>query len=345
MTQKLFKNVLICGGSGFIGSNFVRHFFNKYHNYKIFNLDLLTYAGNSDNLKDIEKEQRYHFIRGDICSESLLREIFSKNKFDLVVNFAAESHVDRSIVSVTDFLRTNIEGVRSLLDIVRVYKVPRFVQISTDEVYGDISLGSFADEDSAFRPSNPYSSSKAGAELLIHSFIRTHNVPAIVIRGSNNFGPFQYPEKLIPLAITNILENKKIPIHGDGLHVRSWLHVDDFCEAIDLIAHSAADHSVYNVSGEEKKNIEVIKIIADYLGKDLHAFREHVKDRPGADLRYASVSRKLEKDLGWKRQYSFEKEISNVIDWYCKNTEWWKNIKEKKEYLHHYEKQSKGNYY
>jgi len=342
---QIFKNVLICGGSGFIGSNFIRYFLNKHLDYKIFNLDLLTYAGNQENLKDVANNSRYNFIHGDICSSSLLHDVFGKNKFDLVINFAAESHVDRSIVSVADFVRTNIEGVRVLLEAVRLHKVSRFVQISTDEIYGDVPYGSFSDEESAMRPSNPYSSSKAGADLLVQSFMRTHAVPAIIVRGSNNFGPFQYPEKLIPLVVTNILENKKIPIHGDGLHARSWLHVNDFCDAIDLVAHNAQDHSIYNVSGEERKNIEVIETIASHLNKEIHVLKDHTKDRPGADLRYAPISGKLEKDLGWKRRYFFEKEIGNVVDWYCKNTEWWKKIKEKKEFSDHYEKQSKADYY
>lgn len=253
------KNILICGGSGFIGSNFIRRIYNKYSEYKIFNLDLLTYAGNPENLLDIEQKEiaidlakrRYNFIRGDICDNALLNDIFDKNNFDTVINFAAESHVDRSFVNFFDFIRTNVEGVRSLVEAAKKYQIARFIQISTDEIYGSVLEGS-SDEKAPLQPSNPYAASKASADLLIQSYIKTYRAPALIIRGSNNYGPFQYPEKLIPLAISNIIEGKKVPIHGSGEHKRSWIHVDDFCDAIDIIVHQADDHSIFNVSGEEK---------------------------------------------------------------------------------------------
>mgnify|MGYP001582757572 CR=1 FL=1 len=249
------KNILICGGSGFIGSNFIRYLFHKYQNYRIFNLDLLTYAGNPENLLDVENHEtaaqsdkrRYQFIRGDICDGVLLGNLFDKYNFSAVINFAAESHVDRSFINVFDFVRTNIEGVRSLIEICRKSRVPRFIQISTDEIYGPVPEG-FSGEDAPFRPSNPYAASKAAADLLVQSYIRTHQVPALIIRSSNNFGPYQYPEKLIPLVISNIIEGKKVPVHGSGEHRRSWIHVNDFCSAIDLVLHKAPDYSIYNIS-------------------------------------------------------------------------------------------------
>ncbi len=350
MDQK-YKNILICGGSGFIGSNFIHYFYDKYPAYKIFNLDLLTYAGNPENLIDIEQEevkqsptsQRYHFFRGDICDGALLDNIFDKYKFDIVVNFAAESHVDRSFINVFDFIRTNIEGVRSLIEAARKHNVARFIQISTDEIYGSVSNG-FSTEDAPLRPSNPYAASKAAADLLVQSYIKTHRVPALIIRGSNNYGPFQYPEKLIPLAISNIIENKKVPVHGSGEHRRSWLHVNDFCSAIDLVVHKASDYSIYNASGEEKTNLEILEIIAQHL-KGSEDYKKHTKDRPGADLRYAPDSSKLKSELGWLRKHNVENSIVEVVKWYQNNQNWWRKIKSKKDYLNHYERQVKAEYY
>ena len=346
------KNILICGGSGFIGSNFVRFIYNKYPNYRIFNLDLLTYAGNPENLSDIEamevkkdvSQKRYHFIRGDICDNTLLANIFNKNNFDTVINFAAESHVDRSFVNVFDFIRTNIEGVRSLIEAVRSHKIARFIQISTDEIYGSVSNG-FSTEEAPFRPSIPYAASKAAADLLVQSYIKTHRVAALIIRGSNNYGPFQYPEKFIPLAVSNIIEDKKVPLHGSGEHRRSWLHVDDFCSAIDVIIHKAPNYSIFNVSGEEKTNLEILEIISKNLGRDLRDFKAHTNDRPGADLRYAPDSSKLKSELGWLRQHRVEENLKDVVSWYQNNQDWWRKIKSTKEYMDHYERQVKSEYY
>ncbi len=343
------KTILITGGCGFIGSNFIRYIYHAHPLYNIVNVDLLSYAGNRDNLKDIETleanisegKKRYEFIRGDICDAELLNRVFLKHKFDVVVHFAAESHVDRSIFNIVDFVRTNIDGTRVLIEAARSAGIPRFVHISTDEVYGSIDIG-FANEETALRPSNPYSASKAGADLLIQAYMKTHNFPAIIVRGSNNYGPYQYPEKLIPLAITNLIEGKKIPVHGDGMHRRSWLHVLDFASAIDCVLHKAPLHSVYNVSGEERTNNEVLALLGSTLTKNIEEQKELINDRPGADMRYAPESSKLQNELGWKRHFSFDQAIAEVVQWYVGNKEWWRAIRLKKGFLDHYERQSKG---
>lgn len=344
-----FKNILVTGGCGFIGSNFIRYLYHKYPDYRIFNVDLLTYAGNLDSLVDIEKleahsfagEKRYTLVYGDICDERLLDILFSRHHFQMVINFAAETHVDRSIINMSDFIRTNIGGVRAIIEAVRKHQVPRFVHVSTDEIYGSVENG-YANEEAPLRPSNPYSSSKAAADLIVQSFIRTHQVPAMIVRGSNNYGPYQYPEKLIPLVITNLIQGKKIPIHGDGHHVRSWLHVEDFSSAIDLVAHRAAPGSIYNVSGEERTNLEILAAIAGALNLDLENFRDYVPDRPGADLRYAVDAGKLQTELGWAPEHTLDKSLVDVVNWYVENPEWWKKIKERSEFTDHYQKQAQG---
>lgn len=344
------KNILVTGGAGFIGSNFIRCIYNKYPGYRIFNYDLLTYAGNPENLLDIKNQEkkkakkRYFFIKGDICDEPKLEKLFKKHKFDLVVNFAAESHVDRSIVSSQNFIRVNVMGVHILIDLAKKYRTPRFVHISTDEIYGDVGQGA-SHEESAFKPSNPYAASKAAADFLVQSYMRTHSLPAIIMRGSNNFGFYQYPEKLIPLAITNLLANKPIPVHGGGEHIRRWLHVEDFSSAIDLAMHKAPDFSIYNVAGNPKKNIEIIKKICQILGKDFKVYARFVSDRPGADFRYAPAASKLEKDLGWKQKKTIDDALAEIVQWYINNPKWWQKIKQKKEFLDHYRKQSLAKYY
>ena len=345
-------NILITGGSGFIGSNFIRWMYERYPQYRIFNLDALTYAGNPENLLDIERaeiakkpeDKRYHFINGDVCDGKLLDAIFSAHHFNLVVHFAAETHVDRSLVNAANFIRTNIEGTRSIMESVHQHKTPRFVHISTDEVYGSVENG-MADETAPLKPSNPYSTSKAGADLLVQSYGKTYEIPALIVRGSNNYGPYQYPEKLIPMAISNLVEGKKIPLHGSGEHVRSWLHVKDFCSAIDLAAHKGREHAIYNVSGEEMNNLQILDAIATYLNKDLNAHKEHVKDRPGADMRYAPDSSKLARELGWSRAYSIAAHLKDVIDWYGKNQDWWRKIKATKEFREYYDKQATAQWY
>lgn len=348
---KTSKKIIITGGAGFIGSNFIRYLYNKYPDYKLYNFDFLTYAGNLDNLSDIEKaeskkkksEKRYHFIHGDICDPILVGKTFQNIKPDIVINFAAESHVDRSIIDSRYFFRTNVIGVHNLVDIVIKQKIPKFIQISSDEVYGDVLKG-VSKETSPLRPSNPYSASKASSDLLVQAHIRTHKLPALIVRGSNNFGPFQYPEKLIPLAITNLLENKKIPIHGNGMQQRKWLHVEDFCSAIDLVAHKGKLFSIYNVAGTEMTNLDIIKEISNVLHKDYRKEIIFIKDRPGGDLRYAVDGTKIKKELGWKITYRVPVSIASVVDWYLNNKTWWKKVRNNKEFKIHYEKQYKSEY-
>lgn len=345
------KKILITGGAGFIGSNFIRYLYNKYPEYELLNLDFLTYAGNLDNLLDIEKseskkkakDKRYHFLHGDICDIVLLGKILKKHKPEVVVNFAAESHVDRSILDSRYFFRTNLVGVHNLIDLVIKYNIKRFIQISTDEVYGDIPKGK-SNELSNFKPSNPYAASKASADLLVQSYIRTHKLPALILRGSNNYGPYQYPEKLIPLAVTNLLEEKKIPIHGDGLQRRRWLYVDDFCNAIDLAMHNGPDYGIYNVAGVEMANIDIVKSITGFLGMNYRNKILFINDRPGGDIRYAPDAAKIRKELGWMAKHKVTDTITSVVQWYIDNTKWWKKIKSKKEFTIRYKKQYKSEY-
>lgn len=327
-----------------MGSHFARLLHNRYPNYRIVNLDILSYAGNSMNLADIAGSQRYAFVRGDICDRDLLDKLFREYAFDAVVNFAAESHVDRSIVSALHFVRTNIQGVHALLEAVRVHKVPRFIQISTDEIYGDVRDG-VSHEESPMRPSNPYAASKASADLLVQAFMRTHRVPAIIVRGSNNFGPFQHPEKLTPLAVTSFLEGANIPVHGNGMHVRRWVYVKDFSAALDAVMHASKLHEIYNVAGAPKTNREIIEAVARILGKNPVRHMEYIPDRPGADLRYAPDSTKIERELGWRPAYDFDAAFKETVAWYQANEPWWRALKESEEFKLHYEKQSKAQYY
>lgn len=346
------KNILITGGCGFIGSNFVRHLYHKYPDYKIYNLDILTYAGNLENLADIEtlelgrseNESRYVFIKGDIADEKLLEELFSAHKFSLVVNFAAESHVDRSFFNFSNFVRTNVEGAL-LLAMMTAKHGGTMLHVSTDEVYGSIpEEQGFVTEDAHFQPANPYASSKAAADMLLQTMMNTSKFPIKMVRGTNNFGPFQYPEKLIPLAITNMLEGKKIPLHGSGEHLRQWIHVTDFCKAIDLVAHEGEDNGIYNVAGEHYSNFEVITLIAKILDKNVEEHLDRVPDRPNPDMRYAIDATKL-KQLGWQLEKNFLEELPLVIEWYTAQEDWWKKLKRKKEYEMHYELQSKAKFY
>jgi len=324
--------IVITGGCGFIGSNFIRYLIEKYPSYKILNIDKLTYAGNLENLKDIEKNTNYKFLKKDICDKDIEEFI---DDYDVIIHFAAESHVDRSIYQPDIFLKTDIFGTFNLLQIAKKKNI-RFIQISTDEVYGSIEDGSF-DENSNLNPSNPYSASKAGADLLTLSFFKTYKVPVNIIRSCNNYGPYQYPEKFIPLMITNAIENKKLPIYGDGLYKREWIFVIDNCKAIDVILHKGKEGEIYNVSSEFSiPNIEIAKKILKYMGKSEDLI-EFVKDRPGHDRRYSIKCEKIKK-LGWYPQTDFEKGLKLTINWFLENMSWWKNIKNSDFYSIYYKK-------
>ena len=315
--------LLVTGGCGFIGSNFIRLMLKKYPAYKIVNLDKLTYCGNTDNLRDIESDKRYAFIKGDICDKKIVEKLIKD--CDSVVNFAAESHVDRSISDASEFIRTNIHGVYTLLEAAKRHNIKRFIQISSDEVYGSIHKGSFK-EDSPIMPNSPYSAAKAGGDHLAMAYYKTFKLPVIVTRSSNNFGPYQYPEKVIPLFITNLIENKKVPLYGDGMNVRDWLYVADNCSAIDLVLHKGKIGEVYNIGGSfEIPNIELTKIILKNLGKT-DKMINYVPDRLGHDRRYSMDSSKVRK-LGWKPSKSFDTAIKETINWYKANTTWWQKLK------------------
>ena len=328
--------LLITGGAGFIGSNFIKHILSKYQDYEVINLDKLTYCGNLENLREIKNNPHYKFIKGDICDFETVDKIAAE-KPDAIINFAAESHVDRSILDPTAFLKTSVFGTYNLLEAVKKYNIKRFIQISTDEVYGSIKNGSFK-ETSPLNPSSPYSAAKSAADLLSLSYFKTYNLPVIITRSTNNFGCFQYPEKIIPLFITNLLENKKIPLYGDGLNTRDWIYVLDNCEAIDLVLHKGKVGEIYNVGGgNEKTNLELTYFILKEIGKDKN-FIEYVKDRLGHDRRYSLDCQKIKTALGWQPKYNFAKALKNTIQWYKENEQWWKKIKTG-EYLEYYKKQ------
>ncbi|RDY23175.1 dTDP-glucose 4,6-dehydratase [Romboutsia maritimum] len=316
------KKILVTGGAGFIGSNFIHYILDKYSNYNVVNLDLLTYAGNLENLSDIENNKNYKFVKGDIANRELVYKLFENEKFDIVVNFAAESNVDKSVINPGIFIQTNVVGTQVLLDAVNKYKVDRFHQVSTDEVYGDLPIEKtdlFFTENTPINPSSPYSASKASADMIAQSYFRTYNTPLTISRCSNNYGPYQFPEKLIPLMILNAIDDKELPVYGKGINVRDWLHVKDHCSAIDAIIHHGKIGEVYNVGGNsEKTNIDVVKIILKELDKP-ESLIKFVKDRPGHDLRYAIDSSKIQKELGWTVKYMFEKGIKETIDWYVDN--------------------------
>lgn len=316
------KKIIVTGGAGFIGSNFIKYMFNKYEDYRIINLDLLTYAGSLENLKDIEQNSNYEFIKGDIADKELVERIVSR-KVDYIVNFAAESHVDRSIENPECFVRTNIMGTQILLDAAKKYKIKKYVQISTDEVYGSLGQSGMFTEETSLAPNSPYSASKAAADLLIMAYYKTYKIPINITRCTNNYGPYQFPEKLIPLMITNSLKDKDLPIYGDGLQIRDWLHVVDHCKAIDLVLHKGKAGEVYNIGGNnEETNIKVVKFILEILNKP-ETLIKHIKDRPGHDMRYAIDSSKIQNQLGWRAKYSFKKGLEETIKWYLDNKEWW----------------------
>lgn len=318
--------LLITGGAGFIGSNFVRYMVEKYPNYHIVNLDKLTYAGNLANLTEIEGEKNYSFVKGDISDSLFINELFEKEQFDFVLNFAAESHVDRSISDPDIFIKTNIMGTQVLLDAAKTYRVKKYLQVSTDEVYGTLGDTGYFTEETPLAPNSPYSASKAGADLLVRAYHETYGLPINITRCSNNYGPYHFPEKLIPLMIINALNNKPLPVYGDGLNIRDWLHVEDHCQAIDLVLHKGELGEVYNVGGNnERANVEVVKLILKELGKP-ESLINLVEDRLGHDRRYAIDATKLITKLGWNPKYKFEDGIKQTIQWYLNNKEWWENI-------------------
>ncbi len=321
--------VLVTGGAGFIGGNFVHYMLKKYPDYSIVCLDKLTYAGNLSTLESVMNNPNFTFCKGDIADNVYIDKLFNEHKFDIVVNFAAESHVDRSIENPQIFLQTNVIGTGVLMDACRKYGNIRYHQVSTDEVYGDLPLDRpdlFFTEDTPIHTSSPYSSSKAGADLLVLAYYRTFGLPVTISRCSNNYGPYHFPEKLIPLMISRALANQSLPVYGNGLNVRDWLYVEDHCRAIDLIIHNGKIGEVYNVGGHnEKANIDIVKTILKVLGKseDLVTF---VADRKGHDMRYAIDPTKIYNELGWLPETKFEDGIKKTIDWYLNNEKWWKDI-------------------
>ena len=324
--SRKFKTLLVTGGAGFIGSNFIHYMARKYPEYKIINLDKLTYAGNLENLKDVENNSNYRFIRGDICDRIIVEEIFSNNKIDAIVNFAAESHVDRSIMDPGVFIQTDVYGVFVLLEAAKKYNSQVFLQISTDEVYGSIIAGSFK-ENNPLKPNSPYAASKAGAEMIVRSFYKTYGTPILITRTSNNFGPYQYPEKIIPLFVTNLIDGRKVPLYGDGLNVRDWIYVTDNCVALDLVLHKGKIGEVYNIgAGNEKSNIWITKKILELLGKQ-ESMIEPVPDRLGHDRRYSIDCKKIKKEIGWETQNNFEQALEKTVRWYLNNESWWRPLK------------------
>lgn len=329
--------LLVTGGAGFIGSNFIHYMLNKYPSYELINLDALTYAGNLESLNGIEGRSNYTFVKGNIADSHLVEGLFQQG-IDVVVNFAAESHVDRSITNPGIFVETNVMGTQVLLEAAKKYNVTKFVQVSTDEVYGTLGETGLFTEETPLAPNSPYSSSKAGGDLLVRAYHETYGLPVNITRCSNNYGPYQFPEKLIPLMISRALNDQTLPIYGDGLNIRDWLYVEDHCSAIDLVIHNGKNGEVYNIGGNnERTNIEIVKTVLRELGKP-ESLITYVKDRPGHDRRYGIDATKITTELGWKPKYHFETGIKETIKWYLNNQDWWKNIISG-EYQAYYEKQ------
>lgn len=318
--------LLVCGGAGFMGSHFIKYILNNYPEYKVINFDLLTYAGNLNNLKDVENNSQYTFVQGDIADYAAVEKVVKENNIDVIVNYAAETHVDRSIMDPEAFLRTAIFGVYNLLEVTRTNNLQKLIQVSTDEVFGSIEQGEFTEE-SSFAPNSPYAASKAGADLLCRSYFVTYQTPVVVTHSCNYYGSHQYPEKVIPLFITNLLEGKKVPLYGDGKNVREWIHTSDHCRAIDAVLHKAQPGSVYNIgTGQEYTNIDLTNLVLQKmnLGQEMI---EPVKDRAGHDRRYAIDHTKITRELGWEPTVKFEDGILETINWYRDNEWWWKDIK------------------
>lgn len=332
--------ILVTGGAGFMGSNFIRHMLQKYPDYKIVNLDKLTYAGNLENLKDVENNPNYTFIKGDIADEAVVAKAIED--CDAVINYAAETHVDRSITGPKDFAVTDVIGTLTLLEASRQNNIERYIQISTDEVFGSVEKGK-ATEKTPFAPNSPYAASKAGGDHMCRAFLVTYDLPVIVTHSCNYYGPYHYPEKIIPLFITNLLEGKKVPVYGEGKNVREWIYTEDHCAAIDTILHKGKVGEVYNISTEEGiNNLSLTKMLIKLLGKDEDSI-EFVTDRPGHDLRYALDSSKLRNDLGWSPKYNLEEGLKLTVDWFKQHEGWWKKIKSG-EYKEYYRKQYNEDY-
>ena len=322
------KKILVTGGAGFIGNCFVRHILRKYPDYKVINLDALTYCGNLENLKDVENNPNYEFVHGNICDRNLVRDLVQS--VDWVVNFAAESHVDNSIKHPEIFVETNVQGTLNLLQACKELGIEKYLQVSTDEVYGSLGKTGYFYETTPISPNSPYSASKASADLLVRAYWETYKLPVLNTRCSNNYGPYQYPEKLIPFFISKLLKGEKVPVYGDGLNVRDWLYVYDHCEAIDVVLHKGKLGEVYNIGGHnEKTNLEITHLILDAMSKDENSI-QYVEDRLGHDRRYAISNDKITKELGWKPSITFEEGIKMTIDWYLNNQDWIKSIEDKK---------------
>jgi len=318
--------ILVTGGAGFIGSNFIRYFLETYPDASVLNLDKLTYAGSLDNLTDIASRPNYEFVRGDVCNRELVEKLLDR-PLDAIVHLAAESHVDRSIADAKDFIQTNIQGTYAIIEAAREKRIPRFLHVSTDEVYGNLEPGQRACEDSPLRPNSPYAASKAAADLLVRSFAKTYRFPAIITRSSNNFGPFQFPEKLIPLMITNALEAKKLPVYGDGLNERDWIFVDDHCRALDQVLRSGQPGETYNIGfGKAIPNLEIVRRLLQIMGKSEELI-EFVADRPGHDRRYALDTGKICGALGWRPRVGLDEGLRRTVEWYQTHPDWVKKAK------------------
>jgi dTDP-glucose 4,6-dehydratase len=321
------QTILVTGGAGFIGSNFILYYLRETKDFRIINFDFLTYAGNLENLTSVEEDPRYEFVKGDIADTKTVEKVFKDFEVDYVVNFAAESHVDRSILDPGIFIRTNVLGTQTLLDCARAAKVTKFQQVSTDEVYGSLGPTGAFTEKTPLAPNSPYSASKTGADLLVRAAFKTFGQPCVITRCSNNYGPYQFPEKLIPLMISNAMEDKKLPIYGDGQNIRDWLYVEDHCSAIRAVLEKGEPGEVFNIGGnQEKTNLEVVETLLAKLGKD-KSLIEYVKDRPGHDRRYAIDASYIHEKLGWEPSFTFEQALSDTVDWYIENRAWWERVK------------------
>jgi dTDP-glucose 4,6-dehydratase len=333
------RNILVTGGAGFIGSNFVRYMLKKYPDYKAVVYDKLTYAGNLDNLRDVESDPRYTFVRGDICDAEKVDEVMHEHEVDAIVNFAAESHVDRSLMEAGSFIQTDVFGTYVLLEAAKKYQVERYHQVSTDEVYGQVLEGSSLETDPLLTRS-PYAASKAGGDLMCHAYFASFDIPITITRGSNNIGPYQYPEKVVPLFITNAIDDIPLPLYGDGLQMRDYQYVSDHCEGIDVVLHKGQPGEIYNLgTGVETYNIVMARMVLKLLGKP-ESLIQHVRDRPGHDRRYSLNCDKI-KALGWRSRHTFEEALEKTVQWYVDNEWWWRKIKSGK-YMEYYRRQYEG---